>query len=106
MLALKQVHTLLHVEAWTTALHYHPNQWFVSFLVSGLCKGFRIGFNWELKLASAAWNLPSASEQKTVLDRIFQEERTRERFISLFQSEKKWQINRVGVIPKGHTQGK
>lgn len=103
---LRQVRSPLHVEAWTAALNNHPDQRFASYLISGLREGFHIGFNRESKLVSAARNLPSASEQKAVLDGIFQEERTRERFIGPLQPGKQWQINRIGVIPKGHTPGK
>ena len=103
---LNKVCPPLHVEAWAASLHDHPDQRFASYLISGLHEGFRIGFNRDSKLVLAARNLPSASEQKAVLDRIFQEERTRERFIGPFHPGEEWQINRMGVIPKSHTPRK
>ena len=96
----------LHVEAWTAAIHNHPDQRFASYLISGLHEGFHIGFNRESKLVLAARNLPSMSEQKAALDRIFQEERTHERFIGPLQPGKQWQINGISVIPKRPHPGK
>ena len=41
-----------------------------------------------------------------VLDRIFEEELSHGRFMGPFDPCEHWQINRVGIIPKGHTPGK
>ena len=57
-------------------------------------------------LTPAVQNLTSVLEQEAVLDRIFEEELSRGRFMGPFVSCEHWQIIRVGIIPKGHTPGK
>ena len=39
------VTTPLHYEIWAEQLSDHPDRAFVSYRVTGLCEGFRIGFN-------------------------------------------------------------
>ena len=97
---LSKVRSPLCVEARAAALCDHADQQFASFLIRGLREGFLIGLNPDTKLVLEARNLPSTSEQKTVLERIFQPEGSRERFIGPFHPGKQWQINRIGVIPK------
>ena len=103
---LERVHTPLNVEAWTVALANHPDRRFADYVTSGVTDGFRIGFNRTCILTPALRNLPSASEQEAVLDRIFEQELSLGRFMGPFDACEQWQINRVGIIPKGHTPGK
>ena len=51
------ISTTLHVEEWVSALVPHPDQAYVEYLIRGMQKGFRIGFEWGKPLESAKSNL-------------------------------------------------
>ena len=104
--ALLEVRTPLNVSAWREALSQHPDQTLASYIINGLSKGFRIGFDRSHPLVSVHRNLPSATEQEDVFARYLENEVTLGRIIGPFQPCPAWHINRVGVIPKGHTPGK
>ena len=46
-------HSPLRVKAWSQALASHPDLYYVTYLLEGIAKGFRIGFNRSHSLCSA-----------------------------------------------------
>ena len=105
-LALQGIRTPLNVSAWREALRGHYDQTLAHYIVRGLNEGFRIGFDRSHSLVSTKRNLPSATEQEEVFAKYLEKEVTLGRIIGPFQPSSEWHINRVGVIPKGHTPGK
>ena len=79
---------------------------FARYITDGLSNGFRVGFDRSHPLAPALRNLPSATEQEEVFSAYLGKEMTLGRIIGPLQPSSVWHINRVGVIPKGHTPGK
>ena len=73
-LILQPVSTPLNYVAWSSALSYHPDVKFRQFILSGISKGFRIGFNRESPLRSVLGNMPSASDQAEALQAYFEKE--------------------------------
>ena len=64
---LCNVVTPLKLEAWRRVLNDHPDQTFVAYIIRGIEKGFRIGFDPQLaKLKSSGTNMSSATEQADV----------------------------------------
>ena len=104
--ALQAVRTPLNVSAWREALRNHPDQTLAHYLIKGLSEGFRIGFDRSHGLVSTNRNLPSATEQAEVFAEYLEKEVALGRVIGPFPPGPTWHINRVGVIPKGHTPGK
>ena len=107
--AIREVRSPLVVgawkEAWKEALRDHPDQRFSAYIITGLLGGFHIGFDWSHGLLSATKNLLLAIKQRDVLAGYLEKELVLGRFIGPFQPNPAWQINRVGVIPRGHTPG-
>ena len=104
-----EVNTPLDIQEWSRALHTHPDRAFVRYIVAGLSNGFRIGCRRDVRLRSAKANMPSAINHPQVIDDYLQGEITKGRMLgpfppTFFASE--LQINRFGVIPKGHNTGK
>ena len=100
--------TPLRLDAWRAA---HPDRTFARLITSGIREGFRIGFNRSCPLRSAPRNNPSAIEHPEVVTEYLAKERALGRFLGPFQRQNLsalplYQINRVGVIPKGHNTGK
>ena len=89
---------------WRTHLRDHPDQEFADYVILGLQDGFRIGFDHASPLKAAKRNIPSAAEHPSVVDAYIQDEVRQGRMFGPLSS--KWgsdcQINRMGVIPKGH----
>ena len=96
----------LNVSAWQRALQDHPDQRFVGYILEGIVDGFHIGFDRSHSLLPARRNLPSAEEHGDVLASYIEKELALGRFVGPFDASPTWHINRVGVIPKGHTPGK
>ena len=98
-------------EAWETALKPHHDKAFSRFLVEGLCQGVRIGFNRQAPLKPASRNMQLAHDHPQAIDDYLAKERSLGRMLGPFIPEvlvilPQFQINRVGVIPKGHDTGK
>ena len=77
------------------------------YIVDGLSKGFRIGFDRRQPLQSARNNMPSAAQHHSVVTDYVANESKIGRFHGpLPKPQPGLHINRFGVIPKGHTPGK
>ena len=76
--------------------------------MDGLQHGFRVGFDHSGRLRPARRNMPSAEQHPEVIDRYLEAELTAGRILGPFSpgSILIGQINRLGVVPKGHTSGK
>ena len=108
---LLPTHTPLDQGAWELALRQHPDRVFVRFLLTGLQAGFRIGFRRPSPLQSASRNMRSALLHPEVVREYLQKECARLRMLGPFPPSAvagllPLQINRFGVIPKGHNTGK
>ena len=57
-----------HYRAWQAALTIHPDQVFAAYILQGIWKGFRVGFNREQHLVPARRNTPSAGEHADAVD--------------------------------------
>ena len=103
------VSTPLVVEAWARALAHHTDRAFARYVCTGLQYGFRIGFAGTVHLKSAKNNLPSALEHPAVVSRYLAKELSLGRMLGPFHHSAPippLHINRFGVIPKGHQEGK
>ena len=90
-------------------LQNHPNQALVQYVVSGIRKGFRIGFDyWKASCKSPKCNMLSAETNPEVVTAYLQEEVALGRVLGSMQigSILGIQVSPFGVIPKGHTPGK
>ena len=98
----------LRVPAWAIALCGHPDPEFVEAIVRGLRDGFRIGFDRASPLVSAVRNMPSAAEHDDAVSEYVDTELRKRHFLGPYSTEEfaGGHINRIGVIPKGHTPGK
>ena len=106
---LTVVQTPLVVDAWSSALQTHPDRAFARYIVNGLRRGFRIGFHRPSPLRSAPENMGSARLHPEVITDYLQKERTLGRLLGPVPGSlvlPNLQINRFGVIPKGHNTGK
>ena len=98
------VTTPLIARAWEVELADHPDREFTSFVVEGIEKGFRIGFNYSSSIgATAAMNMHSAKEHPEPVDGYVQEELRTGRLI---ENTPGVHVSRFGVIPKPHQPGK
>lgn len=91
------------------ALKTHPDRAFARYIVNGLTEGFRIGFRRGSPLISARANMPSANAHPQVVTNYLQDELAKGRMLGplpLSFAAPELQINRFGVIPKGHNTGK
>jgi len=106
---LEQVSTPLAVEAWAKALSRHSDRAFARYICTGLKFGFRIGFSGGTLLHSATENMRSTHEHPSVVSDYLQKELALGRMLGPFNDASHLpplQINRFGVIPKGHTGDK
>ena len=98
--------TPLQWRTWSKALQDHPDQRFCKYIVTGLRKGFRIGFQGNGRCCLAKANMRSAAERAEVVSECLQEECASGRVLGPFRKEllgAALMINRFGVIPKGST---
>ena len=105
----KHVGTPLIVGQWAHYLSKHPDQRLTHFLVEGLERGFRIGFNnSQAGLKKAGSNLLSAFRNQDVVSSYIKAEVSLGRLVGPLPQEVAAQvhISPIGVIPKGHTPGK
>ena len=64
----------LVVERWAALLDTHPDRDFVAYIINGISKGFRIGYDYSKKAGRATSNLLLASQNPEVVTRYIQEE--------------------------------
>ena len=95
-------------ERWREGLRAHPDKAFVGYILSGLQHGFRVGFDYTCPLHPARQNMQSAKHHPTVIDEYVQGEQVQGRILGPFSpgAVPGCHVNRMGVIPKGHTPGK
>lgn len=86
----------------------HPDRTFVGYILNGLQHGFRVGFDYACPLQMARHNMPSALLHEPVVGEYIQKELALGRILGPFPpgALDSLHINRMGVIPKGHTPGK
>ena len=104
------------LSAWRVYLADHPDPGFAKYVLSGIQQGFRVGFNYSAKLRSAQRNMLSAMDHPGVVDDYIQGELREGRMLGPVASYTSGaaatatgmglHINRMGVVPKGHTPGK
>ena len=100
--------TPLHVDQFALELKNHPNQPQVSFVLDGLSKGFRVGYNFPRKLKSAPRNKPSAYAHPDIVDAYLANEVSLGRVAGPFDRPPLpgLHISSFGVIPKKGQPGK
>ena len=93
---------------WVHGLRHHPDREFANCITDGIQFGFRLGFDYSSPLRPAQRNMPSAAAHPEVISRYVENEISGGRIFGPFPKGEipKLQINRMGVIPKGHTPGK
>ena len=87
----------------------HPDRLFVEYVLAGIRKGFRVGFNQaSVSPRSAQQNMPSASLQPSVIDNYLQIEQVKGWVAGPFSTSPlpNLHICRFGVIPKKHQPNK
>ena len=103
-----QVSTPLDADVWEAALLPHPDRAYASYVVQGLRGGFRVGFQWGAPLKSARNNMPSTRLRPEVITEHIAKEVGKGRMIGPLPPSLKHvlHVNRIGLIPKGHSAGK
>ena len=93
------VTTPLHYEIWAEQLSDHPDRAFVSYRVTGLCEGFRIGFNRAHPISSAASNFPTTHND--MVHDYLSKEVTLDRMFPLYPPlSKQIHVSPLEIIPK------
>ena len=106
---ISAVHSPLNLNAWEQPLSNHPDKAFATYIIQGLTTGFRIGFQRNAPLKSAVKNMHSAQLHPEVASEYIKKERALGRMLGPFtpgELPTPLQVNRFGVIPKGHDTGK
>jgi len=101
--------TPLVASNWVTMLQDHPNQHLVTFFITGINNGFRIGFNHPPgSLVSAKKNLLGATQHPRVVSQYLAEEKAHHRIAGPFHPDliPDSHVSRFGVIPKNHQPNK
>ena len=99
--------------AWRENLRDHPDPRFVSYLLCGIQHGFRVGFDYSRPLLSAQRHMLSADLHPGVVDQYVDGEVAKGRIlgplavsIEAARAGVGLHLNKMGVVPKGHTPGK
>ena len=103
------MHTPLKAATWSQVLVAHPDKAFARYLLAGITEGFRIGFRYGSPLTSSSANTASAIQHPEVFEEYLSKELSLGRMLGPFPSSMNLpylQVNRVGIIPKGHNTGK
>ncbi len=106
---LSVVTTPLNITAWQTALSAHPDQALGRYITNGLRHGFRIGFCRGSPLKSASSNLQSAPSHPEAVNDFIRKELSLGHLLGPLSDTSRMptlQVNRIGVLPKGHNTGK
>ena len=103
------VTTPLNINGWQARLMEYPNRLLVTFFISGLTQGFRIGFNQlPVMLKSARKNLDGALQHPEVVDEYLTAEIAQHHMAGPFikSTVPRAHVSRFGVIPKNHNPNK
>ena len=99
--------------AWRENLRGHPDPCFVNDLLCGIEHGFRVGFDYSRPLRSAQNHMLSADLHPGVVDQYVDGEVAKGRIVGpvavsveAARAGVGLHLNRMGVVPKGHTPGK
>ena len=97
-----------HLHQWQQALAGHPDSKFATYMLNGIEHGFRVGFAHGSPLSPAGRNMHSAALHPSVVDSYISTESREGRMLGPFPLGRieGLQINRMGVVPKGHTPGR
>ena len=103
---MSKIVTPLKLQAWQDALSDYPDKTFAAYILRGIERGFKIGFDTELvKLRSQKGNLTSE-----VVERYLHEELQANRVVKIHPSDDikglGIQFNPFGVIPKKNRHNK
>ena len=92
-------HARVHWEVWDQRLASHPDQRFRRYIVEGIKRGFRIGFDYSQRrpLRSAKWNMSSVRYYLEVIADYLVVECANEPIIGLFPSV---HVSKFGLTPK------
>ena len=95
------------LEEWRKALQGHPDKLFYQYILVGLEKGFRIGYNYTRHCKASGRNLASALENPEVVQEYIQKEKGLGRIVDPMEkaSAINLQVSPFGVIPKQHAPG-
>ena len=80
---LKEVSTPVVLAQWESMLRSHPDRRFTEFLLHGISRGFRVGYNYNKKLKALGGNLPSAYQNPEVVSKYIKEEVAQGRVLGL-----------------------
>ena len=100
--------TPLIAEHWAIALEEHPDQAFVRYIVTGITKGFHIGFDHSSKrVYSSTQNMQSALRNPGPVVAYLEAELAANRIVGPFTTEEVplVQVSRFGVLPKSGQPG-
>jgi hypothetical protein len=105
---LQGIVTPLSLDVWNFHLRTHPDGDFVQYLLSGIQKGFRIGFDYsQFSCRKGKRNMLSATKNAAVVEDYLKKECALGRVLGPFKKGSlNVHINRFGVIPKPHQPGK
>ena len=94
------------VQAWRSGLDSHPDKEFSRYILDGLSKGFRIGFDYSKSgCRKAKRNLLSVRKHPTVVDEYLYKEDSVGRLVKPHPYLQNIQISPFGVIPKPRQPG-
>ncbi len=103
------VESPMQPEAWEVALAGHPDGDYRTYLVKGLREGFRIGFGYgSCQCTGASSNMHSAEERPSIIAEFLASELRSGRVLGPIDpsSAVAIQVNRFGLVPKGHQPDK
>ena len=106
---LLEITTPLRAQVWESELQDHPDPHFVSYVVSGIKQGFRIGFDRNSHLAPSPTNMASAIGHPQVVDDYLHQELLLNRMVAFPEAHVPYihcHISPFGVIPKKAKPGK
>ena len=100
---MREVLTPLNWREWDWLLAMHPDQQFQAYIVSGIRRGFWIGFDGSIKLHNVNHNMPSARDPPAVIRDYLPEGCSERRVLGPLDSFPQVHVSRFGVIPEGST---
>ena len=93
---------------WRQTLSQHPDSEFQRYVLDGIERGFRIGFDHASPLVASRRNMPSVNNQQAAIDEYIGAEVRAGRILGPFSREaiEGLHTNRMGLVPKGHIPGR
>ena len=102
---VQEIVSPLVVEGWKELQDTHIDRNFVTYILEGISKGYRIGYDYNKKTKKVTSNLLSVSQNPEVVTKYIQKEVALGKMIGPLGPElaAKVHISPFGVIPKGHS---